>query len=84
MDAGVIEGTSAELKSVSGDINLDLLGDVNAVLELEAGLGGEIKNSLSNDKIEKAFMGRQKLTTQIGDGASEVVIRTVSADIRIE
>lgn len=84
MDVTLLEASLVEIESVSGDIKLELVGEVNATIELVAGLGGEIDYDLTDDKVVKAFMGHERLKAKVGSGESEIVIRTVSADIQIE
>jgi len=84
IEARLEQGTGVDINSVSGDVDLEIVGDVNAHFDLDAGMGGEISNELSDATVETSFMGRERLTTSIGDGDSRVMIRTVSADIKIE
>lgn len=84
MEVNLLKAARLEIESVSGDIKLELMGEVNATLKLEAGLGGEIENDLTDDEVEKAFMGHERLNAKVGDGESQIIIRTVSADIQIE
>ncbi len=78
VDAGRID-----LGSVSGDIRLELDSPVNAELEIEAGIGGDISNDLTDDKPRDIFPSRQELIARAGDGSGRIRIETVSADIRL-
>ena len=78
------EGAYAELQSISGEIELELVGNVGAKFNLDAGISGDIDNNLSNKKASESMIGSKTLDMMTGDGSATVVIRTVSADIKVE
>lgn len=73
-----------ELASVSGDIRLGLQPGLNATLDLDGGMSGDIVNDLSDDEVETRFPSRQRLQAIVGDGSGRIGIRTVSADITLK
>jgi len=73
-----------ELASVSGDIRLGLQPGLNATLDLDGGISGDIVNDLSDDEVETRFPSRQRLRAIVGDGSGRIGIRTVSADITLK
>ena len=77
--AGVVD-----LESISGDIELELQGDIAAEFDIDAGMSGDIENDLSKDQVSETRHGQQTLKMMLGDGSGQVRIHTVSADIRIE
>jgi hypothetical protein len=79
MDKGDID-----ISSVSGDVRLSLVTPVNAKLNIETGPGGEIVNQLSDHEPTDKFPAHMKLEAELGDGAGDIRMRTVSGDVRIE
>jgi hypothetical protein len=84
IEVSLLDEGQVEIGSVSGEIELELMNEVNAHFQLDAGMGGEIENRISDDQPSRSFIGREKLDMTVGSGSSEIFIRTVSADIRIE
>lgn len=79
----LLEDGRIDLGSVSGDIRLDLGRPVNAELEIEAGIGGDIYNDMTDDEPKEIFPSRQELITRAGTGRGRITIETVSADVRL-
>ena len=82
--SNLLKGATLEIGSISGDIELELTGQIDAHFLLDAGISGEIENQISDDNPSKSFIGQEKLDMTLGNGSAEISIRTVSADIRIE
>lgn len=77
-------GGDFNLSSVSGDIRLEFTDAPAAVINVAAGAGGDIENALSVAEAEKQFPMGQRLKAKVGDGAGNINIRTVSADVKLE
>lgn len=84
VEMNLMAGASVELGSVSGDVELEINGHVDAQFEIDAGMGGEIYNEISDDAPSSSFPGGEKLRMTIGNGSARITIRTVSGDIRLE
>jgi len=68
--------------SVSGDIALILDPEVSARFTVEAHVGGDIDNRLSDDRPDKDRFGlREELEFQLGDGDARIDMTTVSGDL---
>lgn len=76
-------GGRIEIKTVSGDCELHLAGQVDARISLRTGPGGEIDNALSDAKPQTEFPSQKRLETTLGDGTGSVDIATVSGVIRL-
>jgi DUF4097 and DUF4098 domain-containing protein YvlB len=77
---------SAELtaSSVGGNITLSLPADVAAKFEIESFAGGSIRNSLTDDKPQKAEYGpRRWLDMSTANPSASVEIDTVNGSIRL-
>jgi len=73
-----------KLSSVSGDIALKLSGDVDARFNLTTAPGGEIENTLSEDKPKRSFISSQDLRFKQGEGSALVKGNTVSGQLTIK
>lgn len=73
-----------EISSVSGDVDLELKGEIDANFDINAGMSGSIDNDLTDVEVSKTRIGRETLKMMLGDGSGQVRIKTVSADINIE
>lgn len=80
----LLRGAVIDLQSVSGEIGLELKGDINAEFNINAGINGDIDNDLTNDEVSKGRNGQETLNMVLGDGSGQVRIKTVLASIRIE
>jgi DUF4097 and DUF4098 domain-containing protein YvlB len=77
---------SAEVtaSSVGGNITLRLPADVSAKFEIESFAGGSIRNSLTDDKPQKAEYGpRRWLDMSTANPSASVEIDTVNGSIRL-
>ncbi|XOV89898.1 MAG: DUF4097 domain-containing protein [Pseudomonadota bacterium] len=73
-----------DLNSVSGDIGLQLSEPVNASLRIKSGIGGDIRNGLTDESPRDVFPSQQELVTIVGDGSGTIRVGTVSADVRLK
>ena len=80
----LVDGGNLDISSVSGDVRLSLASPVNASLTIETGPGGEIVNELSDHEPVDKFPAHMELEALLGDGSGEIILRTVSGDVRIE
>jgi hypothetical protein len=80
----LLSGAFVDIQSISGEIELELTGDVGAEFEIDAGMSGGIDNELSDDEVFRSRNGRESLKMKIGDGSGRVRIKTLSADIKLE
>ena len=81
----LLEAAIAEIESVSGDIDFEMAGDeIDARVRIDGGMGGEIDNDLTSDEVTRSMLGQERLDMTVGRGTSNVTIRTMSADVRIE
>jgi hypothetical protein len=83
IDAKLEDGAYVEMKSVSGSLRLDLKGNQDLNVEMEVNASGDIDNRLSDAEASKKH-GRKRLSFTIGSGSSDVTMRAVSGDLRIE
>jgi DUF4097 and DUF4098 domain-containing protein YvlB len=72
-----------DLSSVSGEVDLELEKPINAELFIRSGIGGDIRNDLTDDEPKDMFPSQQSLRATAGDGSGRISIETVSADIRL-
>lgn len=73
-----------ELDTVSGDIRLEMSGDVNAQFDVETGAGGGIRNRLSSDEPRASkYVRNESLRFTLGNGKGEVTLSTASGDITL-
>ena len=84
-----IEGTlnpagRIEAATVNGEIALRLYDPVNARIEAHAGPGGDIENTLTDDKPQKGTSRRTQLQTVVGDGSATIRLVTVNGEIQLE
>lgn len=73
-----------KMSSVSGDIDLNFAGNVNANFDLSASAGGDLVNKLTNDTPKRGkYNARTKLNFTTADGSGSVRGSTVSGTIKI-
>ena len=71
------------MKSVSGSLSLNLNGNRDLNVEMEVNASGDIVNHISDAEASKKH-GRKRLSFIVGSGSSDVTMRAVSGDLRIE
>jgi DUF4097 and DUF4098 domain-containing protein YvlB len=72
------------LESVSGDLELVLLGDIDARFNLETGPGGNIENGLTDQSPKRErYVGSESLAMRVGQGGADVDVSVVSGTITI-
>ena len=80
MDDGRVDA-----ETVSGDIELQFKNEpVNAYFEINTGPGGDIRNSITQDKPESSFIGAEEIQFKSGDGSATVEISTMSGTVSLE
>ncbi|RUO76896.1 hypothetical protein CWI84_11095 [Idiomarina tyrosinivorans] len=80
----LLDGGDIEASSVSGEMTLNFVGEVNAAFDINANAGGDIQNMLSSDEPREAKYGpASSLEFSVGNGSASVDINTVSGDIRV-
>jgi DUF4097 and DUF4098 domain-containing protein YvlB/uncharacterized membrane protein len=71
--------------SVSGDILLKLDSNTNARVDIKTSAGGDIDNTLTDDKPAKAKYGpARSLQFTLGNGDGSIDLTTVSGDIELK
>jgi DUF4097 and DUF4098 domain-containing protein YvlB len=71
--------------TVGGTVELNFQKDVSARFDIQAHAGGNIKNSLSDDRMKKAKYGPSRwLEFTLNGGDARVEISTVSGSIRLD
>ncbi|MCL1049368.1 DUF4097 family beta strand repeat-containing protein [Shewanella abyssi] len=74
----------AKLGSVSGNIDIHFINEVNVSFDINGGPGGSITNKLSGDKVSKEQYSPQTyLKFQAGDGSADLNASTISGDIKL-
>jgi len=74
----------ADLESVSGDVDLELRGELNVRFNLETGPGGDIENELSDVRPNRErYTGAESLDMRLGQGGADVDASVVSGTITI-
>jgi DUF4097 and DUF4098 domain-containing protein YvlB len=84
VDTRLLEAGSIEFANISGSIELQLEGDINARFDLETG-SGSIRNKLSKAQpVISRYMGDESLQFTIGEGEGQVTLSTRSGDLLVE
>ena len=74
-----------DAETVSGDVALHFDNDVvNARFDIDTGPGGDIENSITDDRSDSSFIGAEKIKFRSGDGKGTVEINTMSGSIEVE
>ncbi|QQX81390.1 DUF4097 family beta strand repeat protein [Shewanella sp. KX20019] len=74
----------AKLGSVSGNIDIHFINEINVSFDINGGPGGSITNNLSGDKVSKEQYSPQTyLKFQAGDGSADLNASTISGDIKL-
>jgi hypothetical protein len=69
---------------VSGDIVLKFKNKtVNARFDLDTGPGGDIENSITNDRPDSSFIGSEEISFTSGNGDGSVELNTMSGTIEL-
>ena len=71
-------------ETVAGDIELKLTPPVHARIDVRTGPGGDIENELTDDEPTEVFPNRKELRFEAGGATGEIVLTTVSGEIRLE
>jgi len=72
------------LTSVSGNIEYQVTGDLNAECEVVSQFGGEISNQLTNDLPVVGNLHKNTLNFTSGDGSGKLTMNTVSGSVYIK
>ena len=73
-----------ELGSISGDITFNVVGDLDAKVEVETGPGGRIDNRLNDVEPDRErFTGAETLRTKIGKGSGYIEASVISGRISL-
>jgi len=73
-----------KMSSVSGDMDIEFLNNVQANFRMKSNASGDLVNRLTNDKAQHAKYGpSSKLYFKTGDGSASVKATTVSGSIKI-
>lgn len=73
-----------KMESMSGDIELQLEGQIDAKFQLETSPGGSIKNRLDDRKPQRdQYSGEERLTMTIGSGSGRVEMQTFAGDLKL-
>lgn len=84
VDTLLLEEGSIEFANISGNIELQLKGDISARFDLETG-SGSIRNKLSGDQPAiSRYMGDESLQFTVGEGEGQVILSTRSGDVSVE
>lgn len=84
IDMRLAPSAEVSASSVGGNISLTLPSDVSAKFEIEVVAGGNIRNSLTDAKAQKAEYGPSRwLNMSTGDANASVEIDTVSGTVRL-
>ncbi|WP_144393719.1 DUF4097 family beta strand repeat-containing protein [Pleionea sediminis] len=78
---GVTEAPNIKMTSVNGEIDLDISDDVDALVTLKTGPGGDIINQLTQQKPSSSFVSEQSLTMRLKKGQGVINLSTVSGDL---
>lgn len=71
-----------ELDSISGDITLSVIGDVDAHVDVETGPGGRIDNRFNDVEPERErYTGAETLKTYVGKGTGNIEASVISGRI---
>jgi hypothetical protein len=73
-----------ESTSITSEVDIELAEPVNARLDIRAGPGGEIDNDLSEHEPATLLSSDTSLEVTLGDGSGQVLVRTVSGEIKLE
>lgn len=74
-----------EVSSVSSDINITLVGEVNSSFDLDSHAGGNVRTNLTHRQPKTPKYGPgESLEFRVGDGSSDVEVTTVSGDISVQ
>lgn len=84
-DMNLQKNGDVRASSVGGTIELNFQKDVSARFDIQAHAGGNIKNNLSDDRMQKAKYGPSRwLEFSVNGGDARVEISTVSGNIRLD
>jgi DUF4097 and DUF4098 domain-containing protein YvlB len=72
------------LKSVSGDISYQDVGELNAECKIASQFGGKIMNMLTKDLPEVSRLNQSNLSFVSGEGSGKLMINTVTGSVSIE
>ena len=73
-----------KLSNVSGDSHFYVIGELNALVDLETGPGGDVSNQYSSHKPTSSFIGSEKLKFTAGNGDGSIRMSTVSGSIGLK
>jgi len=73
-----------KMSSVSGDIEVKFTNDVQASFRLKSNAGGDLKNGITDDRMQRAKYGPSaKLSFETGNASASVKGSTVSGRIKV-
>lgn len=74
-----------QIETVSGNVQLNISKSASAKFEIESHAGGKIRNSLTNDKVNKPKYGpSSSLEFEISGGKADIEIDTISGRINLK
>jgi DUF4097 and DUF4098 domain-containing protein YvlB len=80
----LLDEGSIEFANISGNIELQLEGDISARFDLETG-SGSIRNKLSKEQPAiSRYMGDESLQFTVGEGEGQVILSTRSGNLLVE
>ena len=80
-----LNNARVQIETVSGNVELNLSKTASAKFEIESHAGGRIKNSLTNDKVNKPKYGpSSSLEFEMSGGKADIEIDTISGRIYLK
>ena len=80
----VAEGSKIKVASVNGDLIFKLSEGLDAQCEMASNFGGEIRNRLTADAVERGRGNKQSLAFVVGEGHGRISAKTVNGNIVLE
>lgn len=78
---GMDKNSEVSLSGISGRIELQAKGEINARVDADTGPGGEVINQWNDVTPESSMIGDDHLSMKVGDGSGEISISVVSGEI---
>ncbi len=79
-----LKDAQAKMSCVSGETIFEVIGELNAIVNLQTGPGGDIVNTITQDKPKVSFIQDKSLRFTAGDGNGSVKMSTVSGTIGVK
>lgn len=80
---GLPGADASEIKTVSGDVNLDLPDHPDVLVNAHT-LSGDVSNDFSIPVVEERFTSSHSMVGTLGKGGAKLDINTVSGDITVD